>query len=82
MTSSLTMEKNVRASLRCTSPWLKSRMNVIKSKIVMKVEKTVTQEKRLQIMALLNESEQLYRKWGNKYRQMEILETKAELLER
>jgi hypothetical protein len=48
----------------------------------MKVEKTVIEEKRLQIMALLDESHQLYIKWGNQYRIMEILDLKAELIDR
>lgn len=81
-TSASTIEKKLRCVIRSTNPWLTAKMNLVKVKITMKIEETVTNETRVRLMAMLDESEQLYQNWGNNYRLKDILSLKAELIDR
>ena len=81
-TGSRAMEKDMRAAIRCSSPWLKARLNVVNVKLSMRLQKTIPKGNLGPLMDKLDWAEELYSNWSNNYRLKDVLYLKAELLDR
>jgi len=76
------MRADMRAGIRCSSPWLKARLNVVNVKLSMRLQGTISKINYVPLMEKLSVAEELYEKWDNTYRIKEILSLKIELIER
>jgi hypothetical protein len=79
---SRTITGDMRAGIRCSSPWLKARLNIVNVKLSMRLQGTVSKVNFVSLMEKLDVAEELYKRWDNDYKVKEILHLKIELLER